>query len=589
MAANNIDNNDADSKEDELHQPTFRIRFTISNNNNNSSSRKENHHYNDSNCNGNLNERKCSHQIERETTTSTITTIRSSQLNVDDNNKSNRKSKSSFQFLQPQNHKSSLFVNLGGSRDNGANNNSHETENHLFISPDLDQFIPASPPSSVDSTFCLIDPEPGELPEIRDSSPDSDTMSQGCNFMNSLMVASRRRSSSVTPQAQKTKAPAEIEPSNNGRRASSSDDLVAPVPNNPLANKSSSGNHLAVVGMSNETICGTDSTQVNKPIVNNSDGYVQLSAMNMGRSLRIEINDMDEDNTMDKWPPAPAKSYDAPKHPVSLDDILQIDLDENRLEDERKNLENLVKIWEQKVDEMERRRFADDVPRTLIEKVLQQRKELRDLECQLYKIGLEESLDQTSPSSHKLFESQFSPAQDEFGSTGNGGGNGDRIMKTTAASNRIGGSHLRPGQENTADILEYIPPASSLQYKQYLNRASTGTDSSEYSQLPNYDIPHKHPLQNNETNQRHNTDSSNHHHRKQYRHRQYQTHTRQHQHHYSQREQQEVYVQLDSPEVSNNKPRSSPIRPNYFKDDFKSSHVDMSQDSNSTASSSSPH
>lgn len=262
-------------------------------------------------------------------------------------------------------------------------------------------------------------------------------MSQGCNFINSLMSASRRRSTSVTPPTPSSNA-ATATITNNSRRTSSSQDLT------------------------------TDDNEC----------YIENPSLNM---LRLQI---DVDETTDDYVP-------------------QIDLDDFRiedLEDECKDLEAQVEYWEQKVENLERKRFGEDVPRTLVERFLKERKKLRDLDFELYKLDLEEEeeeesrkaieepevgLNQGYLSHPKAMDSQSYAA--------------DYLLPSSKLSTGKFGSHIRPGQENTADILDAIPPSGSLQHRQYLSRASTGTDSSEYSHLPTFDL-HKHhiPRQHNQ-------------------------------------------------------------------------------------------
>jgi len=475
-----------------------------------------------------------------------------------------------FKFVQPQIHKSSLIVNLSD-----TNSQAHENR---FVSPDLQQSVSeASSPSAspLSSSYELIELDGelfGELDSTERETLDP-TMSQGCNFIGSMVAASRRRSASATPSEPTKAVPEEL--TNPARRASSSNNLAAKP--NSLTSKSTSGNHLCV-GMSEETICGNHLTPTN---MQDNDGYIRHSDVNMASPLQIDVQELYRGPTTDSQFPK------APSHPISLDDILQIDIDDLRLKDECENLENQVQYWEQKVDDLERKTFSEDVSRTLVENLLMEKKLLRELEFQLYKLRLDSQ--DTFPLSQRL-----SP---HFSHLSNKGVDfdGTNCKKYTGKF----GSHIRPGQENTADILDAVPPSGSLQRRQYLSKASTGTDFSDYSQLPT-NGRHIHRLQS-PSHQTVSSDDSmgstrvdqqgNHLVGKDHSIREDCCFKHQHRHYES-----PIYIQQDyrAHEMLNNydesfgRRRCSPTRPNHFKSDFKSPSVVLSQDSSSTASSNSP-
>lgn len=472
--ANEENKNDTESK------PTLRIRLTISNN-----SEGGLEYPNQRNFNNKETKHRCNHEIDFGNQTSY------SQQQTSD---SEQKKKKLFEIVQPHNHKSSLFINL--SDTTSQSHQQQKKENCLFISPDLNQFDPASPPSPSVSAVCSRSPsfelkhnlERASLCSNNSYSTgkllDDITMSQGCNFINSLMSASRRGSATDT----------------SNRRASSLSNLVVPILNQAM-NKSPSGNHL--VNASNETICDVDQTQTNSLSSNNRN----IQNSDMMQPLTVEINQFNDDSD----------DYDSES---DFDDMLS----SQELEDECKRLEDEVRIWEHKVAELERKRFDDEVPRSLIDKMIDQRARLRDLEAQLYKLEL---ADETSMC---IEFDDSKPSTSRFG------------------------SQIQPGQENTADILDAIPPSGSLQHQQYLTRASTGTDSSEYSQLPTFDQHKKHlidddgnrcQLYNNRL-----TESSN-------------------------------YIDFHQ----NKQDRLSPVRPNHFKNDLRCNHIIAPQDSTSTGSS----
>ena len=419
----------------------------------------------------------------------------------------------------------------------------------------------------------------------------------------------------VEDRESSTIAAATITTSQSGRRASSTDQLATKpnVPENSLltSNRSASGNHLPN-SASVETVCGNDQTQTNigSKFAPRPDVFVQPA-------IEIDSPQMDL-----------AIPFSASNHPISLDDIDQIDMDNLRLEDECRALEAQALFWEQKIEDLERKQFADDVPRTLVDSIIKHRRELRDLEYQLYRITLdsEESdtfsyegkmsqtmnwLDEISPSDQSpvlMVDPQVCYMNDASCVNNRASELDDLNVAGIKISNKFG-SHLKPGQENTANVLDAVPPPRSLQHRQYLNKASSGTDSSEYSQLPSYNqhshkiVRHHQVAHGDEHSMEEDTRNSHGFHRHQHQHHQHHHHRQRHhqQKRISRREvqpqqlsqqqkSQQLYVQLERTESgdlqSPSRQRASPIRPNHFKCQFRSPHV-IAQDSSSTTSPSS--
>lgn len=75
--------------------------------------------------------------------------------------------------------------------------------------------------------------------------------------------------------------------------------------------------------------------------------------------------------------------------PINLDSISQLDLDQNRLEDECLSLQRQVEYWEREVEMLERKRCTDNFPAEFVEDIVKQRKKLRDLEAQIYRLNLD--------------------------------------------------------------------------------------------------------------------------------------------------------------------------------------------------------
>lgn len=450
---------DSNSEEGDDIKPTFRIRFTISNRSQSTNDNRNVEHCDHSTFDSEDRANQCNHQINKN--------------HHRDLSEPHAKNKVKlFKFVEPQNHKSALFVNLG----NNISNNSHQQkqgEKQLFISPDLNNHEDDLPE---DKYYYNID--------SNQSSDFKETMNGSCNFIHSWLSANRRRASSATPPTQANTNSSR----NNNTHAVSTDNLVAPQRS-----------------ASETTVCDGDYVQlpleieVDSPIsdLSQPDDILQVDLDNLSQSddkLHVDMDNLNHANDI-------LKEYDL------------------SYEEECRRLEEKVEYWEQKIAELERKRFADDVSRTLVESIIKQRREIRELEFQLCKQNLEQS------------------AASKFG------------------------SQIKPGQENTADILNAVPPSGSLQHRQYLSNI------------------HRHPQQYQE--QRH----------------VYQDHQHHSSRHVSRRREHQVYVQLGNhladrkimPDDASSRLRSSPIRPNHFKDDFRSAQVIISQDSSSTASSSSPH
>lgn len=502
-------------------------------------------------------------------------------------------------------------------------------------------------------------------------------MSQGCNFINSLMSASRRRASSVTPSDKTTSATvngstasssssssatnidrSKINSGKNkttnvsegktveivllrpaiGRRASSSND----IPDSIITDN----NHLTI-GASTETICPDDATQTgNKPTAVPSK-HVE------GTPIHHSPLQVDIDSPLDGGNEAIFQELGYAEEATEFYEFHE--------EDFCRELESEIEEWERKVDELERRRFRDDVPRTLVESIVSQKRELRKLEHELYIRQLDsENSDElsenasyltspmaeevamipdSSPENHSQYYphhqhahlqyqyqlqqphyTQDSPTSDNhamnqelYESNHHHHHHKNQqiyLLRDEETEQRLVaskfGSNIKPGQENTADILEAIPPTGSLQYKQYLARASSGTDSSEYGRLPSFEH-HTHQLPPL-SSARHSPQL---HHNQNQRSPRHNSRHRQHQHQADQ-----IYVQLSRSPLSSPRPpretsgqnennrsqpasggerkvstgnRVSPVRPNHFKDEFWPPNRVFGQDSSSTASSSSPH
>lgn len=514
-----------------------------------------------------------------------------------------KKTTKSFRFIEPQNHKSALFVNLSSSNSNQAINNPdqlhyqqqqhHYKSQELFISPDLNENKAAatvqslwshlSPTSSLSSSPTATNNTLSESAsldsyEVIDYDDNSNkncivklvrnsvgAMSHSCNFI-SWVSATKPRSSSVSPSASKdTNSTKDLTtstttttsssssttgdhgrhhdhngaPIHQARRASSSDGLNQTLEENPLLARSASGNHLAIMD-SVETVCGDQFPT--SPF---------KTPMDIG-PLEVDID------------VSPSPSDDIPSVFSAESDVLQIDMEQLKIDQEILDLQQEAQYWEQKVEDLERRQFADDVPRTLVENFIKHRKELRELEFQIHELNLSNQYFGTQSSyadsdhEQSYFDHKLINDYHELGRTD--------LMSPRAASKF--GSRIKPGQENTADILNAVPPSGSLQHRQYLNKASSGTDTSEYSQMPSFQ-QHSHRLSGRKSVAPNRT-----------RRRDGQIYSH-------------VYSQVDGGNtdrlpVPDRGMRPAPVRPNHFKDEFRSPKAVIAQDSSSTASSGSP-
>lgn len=468
-------------------------------------------------------------------------------------------------YNEPQNHKSGLHVKNSSSTSNNQSpldykklDRHHHKSQELFISPDLSQDntptlqplwgppspAASSPPDSLLSSSPVFTnlSDLASLGSYELLTEDSykttispcgslkssvSAMSHNCNFIN-MWSATKRRSSSVSPSASKiakehsNSTTTAVEDCDDyvvvsNRRASSSDGLDQGP--NRLVTRSASGNHLAMMD-STETICDDQHRDQNS---------VRFCP------LEIEID-------------TPSASEEASEFSADSDALQVDDEDPELLE-----LKAEALYWERQVEELERRQFADDVPRTLIENIMKHRKELRELEFQIYELSL---------NSEHLFDQDQGQGFHEHGRAGG--------LSPRSASKF--GSRIKPGQENTADILNAVPPSGSLQHRQYLSKASSGTDTSEYSQLPRFE-QYSHRIGVGGGGQRKCS-------------------------HRSRRQEGQglLHAHVDGANRVNKLPpppdhgrmRSSPVRPNHFKGEFRSPKTVIAQDSSSTASSESP-
>lgn len=602
------------------------------------------------------------HQLQTTIIGETLGNTRNIIRSKSKSNKTNTTTESSggksFRFVEPHpNHKSALFVNLSTTKNSiegGNHHNLKREQQQLFISPDLNLSYDTSstlkspyssssssssgspigttraatsPPDSVltsdSSSYELLGSDNDSLSFCGPIQNSDGAMSHSCNFINWMSVGrTSRRASSATPTSSSTNstttttttssiASKDLTTSTTGggndtragatsaasqqhaaRRASSSEGLNNNNSNQQdrqgslLGARSSSGNHLAISD-SVETICETDQTQTNSF----SSRCNQLPVANVA-PLQIE-NDSPTpfDDDLDELKPVLSVCYPA------------MDLEEElKLEQECLALEEEANYWERQVEELERKQYDSGVSRQLVERIIEGRRELRELELQLLEMNFNENefWDNLGASRNQSHHNQHRSAPSTDLKIL------EKKYKPTGAASKFG-SHLKPGQENTADILNVVPPSGSLQHRQYLNKASSGTDTSDYSQLPRFvDQQHSHRLgagpfldgsafrgsnhQDCKHHSRHRHQRHLHHHQQIYQ------HTSSSSQRVSRRQenhQQSIYMQLDGGGACgeklrgpNNRSCSSPIRPNHFKDEFKPPKAVIVQDSSSTASSS---
>jgi hypothetical protein len=274
-------------------------------------------------------------------------------------------------------------------------------------------------------------------------------MSHNCNFFSWVMVnnppatnsssAPKTKNSTHSNTTRKYDSPAMHQQSS--RRASSSEDLNQPVAQ--LLTRSSSGHHLAI-GNSVETVCG-DRTNPNRP---------NKLLTNVSQPLTIEI-----DSPVDE-------SENTSLFSAENDILLQQnnDLQEQELEELEKlrELEREAEYWAQIEEAAIRKQYRDDVPRTLVENIIKLHKEIREFEIQDYNQRLREQCLYHDDRGDLCFDETRIKDDYEPG-----------LWSRLSPSLGKFGSHIEPGQENTADILSCVPPSGSLQYRQYLSKASS--------------------------------------------------------------------------------------------------------------------
>ena len=455
------------------------------------------------------------------------------QTKTKTNSKNKKKRPSLFKYIEPSHHKSSLFIDFGDRSnekknqlltknvydedENNANQlnldtkeqNYHRERTHIFISPDLNQASDSTPTnpqpeSPIVNTFQIPSLKPSiveavELDEelvieIDQQDLPSKTMNS-CNFLNWASAADTQhkpvRKSSGQEQANNKNQPPGggtvktgssntlntiVNQSEQGRRASSSEAIDGQ--STTASRRSASCNHLEALHVSNETLCGT---------VQNLAHYEALLELNQPDTFSID--DDDYINT--------------------TSEILHNDLDNLGLEEECKYLEEEAENLERRLDDLERKRFAEDVPRTLVENIIKLRKVERALEFQLYERTLESS---NESSERQSCEKLSISSRQHDGHSPSGGGQfgidssnqiylmndvvallrhsdlSDRLTaKSPSPTNHSPskfGSRIKPGQENTADILNAVPPSGSLQHRQYMNDRFHRPSQQQHQQPP---------------------------------------------------------------------------------------------------------
>lgn len=145
--------------------------------------------------------------------------------------------------------------------------------------------------------------------------------------------------------------------------------------------------------------------------VKSSDDYFDLSSTKRGSEWRsISEEDYPELDYPDLSPDTRSRIFSDNISTISLDDILDIDMNHLKLEEECRDLELEAQYWEEKVEELERKQYAPEVPETLVESIIQHRKELRNLGLQLYQQNLEFeclSCGEVAMSEHSFQDDQF--------------------------------------------------------------------------------------------------------------------------------------------------------------------------------------
>lgn len=156
--------------------------------------------------------------------------------------------------------------------------------------------------------------------------------------------------------------------------------------------------------------------------------------------------------------------------PDTISDIMTQNIDEDKYfhnpyimndeyfgceEDAEKRIAQLdeeCKLLENEVDELERKRIPADVPRTVVDGIIKFRRSIRDYESKIIALKIERKKQEQ--------------AKDET----------NNLKLPDNIKTDCSWSQLEPGQEDTADILDAIPPSASLQQMHYL-KASSSPDS----------------------------------------------------------------------------------------------------------------
>lgn len=362
-----------------------------------------------------------------------------------------------FRFVLPQNHKSALFVNLG---DSGERESQAKQRDNLFVSPDLNQIrspsadlqsTPSPPSRQRNPSFDQACRESVDIPYIETCSHKDMGDRLGC-FCFVPSMAQRRRSASVSPPNTYEDICTDILPPSQSMKSSNSERSLS---EKDAGQDTLTANNGALIERSNETICANTNrrgAQLSTSVESNT--HLEYCIIGDSEQDNIDYSERDDSGLSE-----------------GLEDFLN--LDSSSLEEECQSLEEEIESIEQRVADIERGRLSGS-SRTLVDQIIRQRRQLRDLEMEIFECKLRLNAQQkaanlVSPTDIKQF--QVPKGRNNLNLPI------DSASEASCSSSSSLASPIKPGIENTADILDAVPPPAQLQRGDILNRTSNYMES----------------------------------------------------------------------------------------------------------------
>lgn len=371
-----------------------------------------------------------------------------------------------FRYIQPQNHKSSLFVNLSQNSSKENNNLESKEDNHrrrdnLFISPDLDinlkkystvlSTAPISPNSTIDSSSCIYDHEDNNI--LYDKLNQRDMFS--CLYANtsSSQTDLTEEKEFEEDSASRRESFLQIEYSDidsDMEQLTKSTDTTS----NPLTISDAHDDEYFTNGTVTMEQHQNRELNIKSPITF-TQPQKDLNICNIkDQKLILTELDLDELNAT----------------PTDEDWTNFLSMNPEEIAELIKSIHEQIDICESDIAKLERKRRVGS--ETLITKIIEKRRNIRDLQMQAYERKLNEKLlfssDQnlSSPTDLKHFDdnckkmeaNKLTSQLRQQTTTTARSSTPDTMTNTTCSTTNNPQITLSPGIEDTAHILNAVPP-----------------------------------------------------------------------------------------------------------------------------------